>query len=382
MYLDNAATTFPKPDAVYQATDRFFRELAANPGRGGHRLAVGAESVVARARLRLARLLNAGEPSRIVWTANATESINLGLKGYVRPGDRVVTTCLEHNAVARPLSALEKRGVSVRRVEGTRGGFDLVRFLDALEPGLRLAIVTHASNVTGEVLPLAEIAHACRERGIPLMVDAAQTAGVLPLDVAALDLAMVAMPGHKGLFGPPGTGALYVAPSIRLQPLREGGTGSRSEEDRQPESMPDGLESGTLNTLGLAGLDAALAWLEETGREAVHCRELHLTERLWSGLAGVPGVRLFGPPPGTERAAVISLTLEGWNPTDAALVLDESFDIQCRAGMHCAPWAHRTLGTFPTGTIRLSPGYFNREDEMDTAVAAVASLAGASSGAG
>ena len=376
MYFDNAATSFPKPECVYQALDQFARTSAANPGRSGHRMAVAADRAIAAARQRLATLLNAPDPRRIVWTSNCTGALNQALKGLVRSGDHLVTTQLEHNSVARPLRVLERRGAEVTRVPCPEGRFDPALFVAALRPDTRLAVLTHASNVTGEVLPIGEIAVECRRLGVRVLVDAAQTAGVFPLDVRALGVDLLAMPGHKSLFGPPGTGALYVAEGVELEPLTEGGTGSQSEFDEQPDRLPDRFEAGTLNSVGIAGLGAAVEWLLATGTETIRAHEEVLLARLWHGLREIPGVTLYGPPPGPQRAAVLSFNLDGWEPTDLAGVLDQSFDVQCRPGLHCAPWAHRSLGTFPSGTIRLSPGYFNTEGEVEEVVSAVRASAG------
>lgn len=376
IYLDNAATSYPKPEPVYQATDLFFRKAAANPGRSGHAMAVEAEGTVKRSRHRLAELLGIPRPERLVWTQNATQAVNQALKGLLKPGDRVVTTQLEHNAVARPLKSLEAQGVEGVRVPAPGGRFDLPLFLEAISPETRLVVMLHASNVTGELLPVEAVAAHCRARGVRLLVDAAQTAGTQPLDVAAMGIDLLAVPGHKSLLGPPGTGALYIAEGVELAPLWEGGTGSQSELDEQPDALPDRFESGTLNTVGIAGLGAGVQWIRETGAETIRKREAALVEQLLAGLAAIPEVTLFGPGLGSHRAPVVSFTLAGWEPTDAAIVLDQSFEIQCRPGLHCAPWAHRSLGTYPSGTIRLSPGYFNTEDEIETAVRAVAALAG------
>jgi selenocysteine lyase/cysteine desulfurase len=315
----------------------------------------------------------APDPRQIIWTGNCTEAINLGLKGVLRPGDRVVTTAFEHNAVARPLRALERRrGVTLVRVPAVGGRFDLPSFLNAVTPGTALVVMAHASNVTGEILPVEAVASACRQRGVRLMLDAAQTAGAYPLSVAHADL--VAFSGHKGLLGPAGTGALYLSPELCLEPLREGGTGSRSELDEQPEELPDRYESGTLNGPGLAGLDAALGWLEQHGGETLCRREKLNTEGLLRGLAAIPGITLFGPVQG-ERVGVVSFRLAGWEPDTAAAVLDQEFGIQCRAGLHCAPWAHAALGTLDGGTVRLSPGPFTTDTEIETVLRAVQALA-------
>lgn len=375
MYLDNAATSFPKPECVYRTLDAFMRTSAANPGRSGHRMAVAAERAIAGARQRLARLLNAPDPRRIVWTGNCTGALNLALKGFLRAGDHVVTTQLEHNSVARPLRALEAKGVAVSRVACPEGRFELAALLAEIRPETRMVALTHASNVTGAVLPVADVAAECRKRGVRVLVDAAQTAGVLPIDVRAWELDLVAMPGHKSLFGPPGTGALYIREGLELTPLLEGGTGSQSELDEQPEALPDCFEAGTLNSAGIAALGAAVEWILETGLTQIRAREEELVGRLWSGLFEIEGLTLYGPRPGMDRVSVVSFNLAGWEPTDAAAVLDDRFDLQCRPGLHCAPWAHRSLGTFPRGTVRFSPGYFNTPEEMDRAVEAVKQLA-------
>jgi cysteine desulfurase/selenocysteine lyase len=375
MYMDNAATSFPKPEAVYQAMDRFMRDAGANPGRSAHRLAVAAAAVVAQARLLVARFFNAASPEQVVFTLNTTDALNLALKGVLKPGDHVVTTSMEHNSVIRPLRKLEAGGVLVTVVSASREGSVSVDDLAAaFTPATRMVVATHASNVTGTLQPIAAIGRLCREHDVLLLVDAAQTAGVFPIDVQALGIDLLAFPGHKAMLGPTGTGGLVVGAGILLDSLREGGTGSESESERQPEMLPDRLEAGTVNSVGIAGLGAAVRFIEEAGRERIRAHEQALAQRLLHGLATVPGSRLYGPPPGSERASVVSFNLEGWEPQDAAAALDSAFDIQCRAGLHCAPLAHRTLGTFPSGTLRFSPGFFNTEAEIDTALSAVQQL--------
>ena len=376
MYLDNAATSSPKPESVYQGMDRFLREVGANPGRSAHRLAVSAASAVAQTRRLLARFFNAPAPERVAFTLNATDALNLALKGVLKPGDHVVTTSMEHNSVARPLRKLEAAGVAVTFLAASPEGRVAVEDLAAaLTAATRLVAITHASNVTGTLQPIAEVGRLCRERGVLLLVDAAQTAGVYPIDIRAMGIHLLAFPGHKGLLGPPGTGGLIVDEGLCLDTVREGGTGSQSESDQQPDWMPDRLEVGTLNTVGIAGLGAGLRFIEQTGRERIQEQEQLLVQRLLRGLAAIPGAALYGPPPGAERASVVSFNLERWEPQDAAAALDATFDIQCRAGLHCAPLEHRTIGTFPAGTVRFSPGFFNTETEIDMAVEAVRQLA-------
>lgn len=377
IYLDAAATSYPKAPGVAEAMVRTLAEAGGNPGRSGHALAVAAQAIVSDTRRRLAAFLGAPDPTRVVFTANATDALNLALFGLLHPGERVVTTTMEHNAVVRPLAALAARGVVVDRVacapDGSLDPDDLARALRAGRT--RLVAMIHASNVTGTILPAREAARLAHEHGALLLLDAAQTAGVLPLDVREVGADLVAVPGHKGLLGPPGTGALWVAPGVALAPLRHGGTGVRSEEERMPEGLPEGLEAGTLNTAGLAGLGAALRFLAERGVAAIRERERALTTRLLAGLRGIPGLRLYGPGDPDRQVATASIALPGWEPMDLAAALDGSFGVAVRAGLHCAPVAHRTIGTAPLGTVRLSAGCFCTDAEVDEAVAALGRLA-------
>jgi cysteine desulfurase family protein len=377
VYLDNAATSFPKPAAVAAAMSELLAHGAGNPGRSGHALAVAAQRVVSDTRRQLASLLGVADPARVVFTQNATDALNVALWGALRPGDRVVTTELEHNAVVRPLAALADRGVAVVRVRcGPDGALDLDDLARALASGpARLVAMVHASNVCGTLLPANQAAALAHAHGALFLLDAAQTAGALPIDVADLGVDLLAFPGHKGLLGPTGTGGLYVAPGLKLAPLRQGGTGTLSELERQPEELPEGLEAGTLNTVGIAGLGAALRQLSALGVEHVRAHEEALTARLLEGLRETPGVRVHGPADARRQVGTVSLTLAGWDPVDLAAVLDGSFGIASRAGLHCAPWAHRTLGTLPAGTLRLSVGCFNTEEDVDRALSALGALA-------
>lgn len=379
LYLDNAATSFPKPPEVSAAIADLLASRAGNPGRSGHALAVAAQAVVADTRRLLASLFGVRDPSRIVFALNATDALNTALWGLLRPGDRVVTTSLEHNAVIRPLSALAERGVTVVRVpcapDGTLDPEDLARALEAAPT--RLVAMIHASNVCGTILPVREAARLAHRHGALLLLDAAQTAGVLPIDVGELGIDLLAFPGHKGLLGPTGTGGLYVAPEVRLTPLRQGGTGTRSEEERQPDALPEALEAGTVNTVGIAGLGAGLRFLQARGLAQIRAHEAALAAQLLAGLADIPGVRVHGPADPRRQVAVVSITVQGWEPIDLGAALDSAFSVAARPGLHCAPVAHRTLGTFPRGTVRLSPGPFTTEDEIDRALAALRELAGA-----
>lgn len=376
IYLDNAATTWPKPAAVYAAVDACLRELPGSAGRGGHAGAREAARILFAVREEVAALFGAEDSTRLVFTANATQALNTALFGLrLQPGEVVVTSSWEHNAVARPLHALARQGITVRRVPPAAAGpLDLAALEEALR-GARLLVLAHASNVTGAVLPLREAARLAAQRGVTVLVDAAQTAGVEEIDVS-WGLQLVAFAGHKGLYGPQGTGGLYVAPELSLEPLCYGGTGSLSEREEQPLFFPDRLESGTVNTPGLAGLLAGVRFVRRTGLAALRAREETLLQRLRGGLAAIPGVRLWGEyPPPSPRTAVLSFTVQGLDSAAAALWLEQQAGVICRAGLHCAPWAHRTLGTLESGTIRFSPGWFNTLAEMDAAVEAVRTLA-------
>jgi len=362
--------------------DRFAREEAGNPGRGGHRLAVGAGAVVEDTRRQLARLIGAPDPRRVVLTANCTHALNLALKGFLRPGDEVVTDSISHNSMARPLHALAQRGVKVVFLSPPLPTAPVApeQVEAAISPATRLLAFTHASNVTGVVQPVAAYGEIARRRGVCLLVDAAQTAGSIPIDVEKERIDMLAFPGHKGLLGPQGTGGLYVSDRVELVPLMEGGTGTRSESLDQPAEYPSRLETGTLNAVGLAGLGAALKFLEQRGVVELHREVLGLRGRLVQGLAGIRGVELFEPPAGVERTAVVSFRIAGLPPGEAEQLLDQAFGIQVRGGLHCAPLAHSVLGTLPEGTVRVSPGMFNTADDIDLLLDAVRRMVAAGRG--
>lgn len=380
IYLDNAATSFPKPEAVYAAMDRYNRELGVPLGRGAYAQAVEVQSTIHRCRRRAAELLGAESPERIVFTLNATDSLNLALHGLLGPGDHVVTSVVEHNSVLRPLRELQQRcGTQVTYVDCDNAArIDPASIRTALRPETKLIAVTHASNVTGTIQPIAELGEIARRADVLLLVDAAQTAGHLPVDLSRLPIDLLACAGHKGLLGPLGTGLLYVRPGVeeRLRSLRQGGTGTRSEDDAQPETLPDKYEPGNHNVPGLVGLEAGLGWLQETGVEAVHARETELTGRLLEGLRSLDRITLFGPDAPQERTGVVSLTVAGYEPQIVATILDEHFGIQARAGLHCAPRIHGRLGTLQSGgTLRLSVGPFTTQEHVDDAVRALREIA-------
>ena len=374
-YLDNAATSWPKPESVYRAVDHFMREVGATPGRGGHRREEEAARIADETRAALADLFHAPDPSGVAFTMNATQAINMALKGLLKMGDHVITSSIEHNAMWRPLKALERRGVEVTAVPCARDGLlDPAEVESAIRSSTRLVAMLHASNVLGTILPIAEIGALARRRGIPFLVDAAQTAGACPLDMQAMNIDLLAFPGHKGLFGPHGTGGLIVRPGLALETWVEGGSGTESAPETMPESLPLRLEAGTQNAAGIAGLLAGTRFVLEQGVERIRAHEMELTALLMDLLRGVPNLTLLGPADPAARTAVVSVTIEGYVPEQLAMVLDQVFNIATRAGLHCAPQAHRTAGTLKVGALRFSPGYFNTADKIHEATEALKSI--------
>ena len=379
IYLDNAATSHPKPESVYAAVDYYNRSLGAAAGRGGYRTAVEVDAVLRTCRKRAASLLGAESPERVAFAFNATDALNMALQGLLETGDHVVTTAAEHNSVLRPLGGLvDRRGIELSVVPvDAAGRVDPAAVRDALRHNTRLVVVQHASNVTGCVQPIEDIGSDAHQAGALVLVDAAQTAGHLAIDLADWPVDLLACAGHKGLLGPLGTGLLYVRPGLedQLNGLRQGGTGSFSEQDRQPETMPDRLEAGNPNAPGLFGLEAGLEWLEERGVETIAAAEASLVERLLAGLEPLENISLVGPGPDSPRVGVVSLVSESLEPHELATVLDESFGIQARAGLHCAPGVHRAAGTFESGgTLRLSVGPFTTDTQIDAACEAIAAV--------
>ncbi|MBM4394077.1 MAG: aminotransferase class V-fold PLP-dependent enzyme [Deltaproteobacteria bacterium] len=379
VYLDNAATSWPKPPEVAVAMERFLRDSAGNPGRAGHRLALAAQIPIDDCRAALARLLGAPDASRVAFTLNASDALNMALKGVLRDGDRVVTSRMEHNSVNRPLAALAAAGriaVDVAENDG-EGRIDPDSVRRLLRPGgTRLLALTWASNAFGTLQPVAEFAAAAREAGALLLLDASQAVGAVPLDLAGCGADLVAFPGHKGLMGPTGTGALWVRGGLDVAPWREGGTGGDSTDPFQPREMPHRLEGGTPNTVGIAGLLAGVRWVAARGVAEIRRHERDLTARIIGALSAVPGVAIHGPRDAEARIAAVSFTIPGHPPQEVAAALDAAFGVAVRPGLHCAPHAHRSLGTFPDGTVRASPGPFSTEADVDALAAAVGKVAG------
>ena len=379
IYFDNAATTFPKPVETLEAMARCLREAGGSPGRSGHRLSIEAGRVLFNARESLAGLFGVSDSLRIVLTKNATEALNIAICGLLNPGDHVITSGMEHNSVMRPLRALEFGGVSLTVVPCSPAGeLDPADVARAVRKGTRAIVLTHASNVTGTIMPVAAVGRIARERGVVFCVDAAQTAGALPIDVQAMQIDLLAFTGHKSLFGPQGTGGLYMRKGLEkeIAPIMRGGTGSHSELEEQPDFMPDCYESGTPNTVGMAGLDAGAGFVANRGVESIRVHEERLTGLFLAGIENIEGVRVYGLKDPSRQMPVVSIGIRGLDPAAVSMALDERFRIMTRPGLHCAPAAHKTIGTYPAGTIRFSFGFFNTEEQVGWALDAIRELAG------
>ena len=376
LYLDNAATSFPKPEVVYRELQDYLRRDGANPGRGGHQWAVRVEKTLDDTRSLLARFFGMDDYRRVIFTLNGTDSLNMAIKGVVRPGDHVVTSLLEHNSVSRPLKQLESDGIiSLTQLPFSQEGFiDPDDFRRALTSRTRLVVLLHASNVLGTMQPIAEVGGICRRHQALFLVDAAQTAGILPIDMQDMQIDLLAFPGHKALFGPPGTGVLLVGQRVQPVPWREGGTGFDSEDPVQPRQLPYLLEGGTPNTLGVAALRAGLRFVTGEGLDRIRGHEQRLLTRLIESLRDNPKIRLYGSLDLSRRVGSLALNREGYTASEVGMILDNAFEIAVRPGLHCAPYLHRELGTAPEGAIRISPGYFNTEEDIERCLSALEQL--------
>jgi cysteine desulfurase family protein len=378
IYLDNAATSWPKPPQVKEAMNRFMEEVGANPGRSGHSLSIEAARIVYEARESLSVLFHVKDSSRIIFTLNATESINLALKGLLKHKDHVITSSMEHNSVMRPLRDLERKGIKLTVVPCFEDGtLDPREVEKKIQPTTRMIVLNHASNVTGTLFPIREVGKIAREHNLLFLVDAAQTAGAYPIDVERDGIDLLAFTGHKSLYGPQGTGGLVLGERIKekeMIPLKQGGTGSRSEFEEQPDFLPDRFESGTPNGVGIAGLLAGVQFVLEKKVEQIRQNEMTLTQKLIVGLKETPQVRIYGPENHHNRIATLSFNFSRLSPSDGALRLEKEFGILCRPGLHCAPSAHHTIGTFPEGTIRFGLSAFNTEADIATAIQAVSQI--------
>lgn len=379
IYLDHAATSWPKPPEVLAAMRHFMERAGGNPGRSGHRLSIEAGRIVFETRDGLAQFFGISDPSRVLFTMNATHAVNLALRGLLKPGDRIVTGGMEHNAVMRPLRSLEEQGINLTIVPADpKGCLDPERFEKALLNGARLVVVNHASNVSGSIAPIEEIAKLAHAVGAWILVDAAQTGGILPIHMTAQNIDLLAFTGHKSLQGPTGTGGLIISDSfdpLQLQPLVRGGTGSRSEFEVQPDDLPDRFESGTPNGIGIAGLGASVAWIQRMGLEKLRAHELELSAHLRQGLADIPKITVYGPEEPKKSTGVISIRHHTKRVSEIGYLLDEEHGIYCRVGLHCAPAAHRSLGTFPEGTVRLAVGPITKKEEIDQVLLAIERIA-------
>lgn len=377
IYLDHAATSWPKPEAVKEAMLQAMETAGANPGRGSHQLATNASRVLFNTRWIIAKLFGIRNPNDIVLTSNTTMSLNLAIKGILEPGDHVITTMMEHNSVRRPLEYLKSLGhIEVDYLPLTDEGQISVDMMESkVRPHTKLVVVSHSSNLLGSILPLQEISAVTRKYRIPLLVDAAQSAGVLPIDVEKMGIDMLAFPGHKGLLGPQGTGGLYIHPDLDVKPLLHGGTGSQSEAVGQPTVRPDRYESGTPNTIGYAGLRAGIEQVLSLKLDHIYEHEWSLTQYLIEGLEKVPGAHILGPGKGYPRSGLVSFYIENLDSAEIAFRLDREYGIAVRSGYHCTPLAHESVGTLNRGAVRASFGVNSTEAEVSALLAAVHHLA-------
>ena len=376
-YLDNAATSWPKAPGVLKAMSAYLTRGGGNPGRSGHRKSIDAGRLVLDARERLAELFNIKDPANLFFTKNATEALNIAIHGTLKPREHAVTTSMEHNSVMRPLAHLAARGVELGVAEALPSGtVPPEAVLREVRPNTRLVAVTHASNVTGAVNDIGAVGRFCSDRGITFLVDAAQTAGVVPIDVERDRVDLLAFSGHKGLLGPQGTGALYAREGGALETLLQGGTGSLSDREEQPAFLPDKFECGTLNTVGIAGLGAGIAFIRRFGLGRILEHDGRLLELLLAQLGGDDRFTIYGPREAARQTGVVSLNIGGLTPSSVGETLDREYGVQTRVGLHCAPRAHRTIGTFPDGTVRLSWGVFTSEKDILRACRALKRIAG------
>lgn len=383
-YLDNAATSFPKPDIVHDTVRIFYSRNGVNPGRTGCDLALSAEQKIHETRRRFSAFFNnsliaAGkekDPNRMVFTLNATMSLNLIINGTVGPGDHIVTTLLEHNSVIRPVNHKVKEGAEATYVTPDDQGYiDPEDIRKAIKKNTTLVVVNHGSNVTGVVQDLKAIGKVCREEGVPLAVDSAQTAGVLPIDMHECNISFLSFTGHKGLFGPTGTGGIVIADDAEIRGTIYGGTGVKSAYPYHLEQFPYRLEAGTLNLAGIAGLCAGLNWVEEQGLDTIYKHEIGLLGKLQDGLSQIKGVKIWGTTSLDNRVATLSMTVDNYDASDVGTILDVEYGILTRTGLHCAPLIHEHHGTTPRGTVRFSAGPFNTEAQIDHTIRAVEEVA-------
>lgn len=384
IYLDNASTTFPKPAVMADSIYHYMTQLGSNINRGCYNDAYNVEEIVYETRQMLCDLFHGENCKNVIFTKNVTESLNVILKGFLKPGDHVLVSSMEHNAVMRPLVQLSKKGISFTRIPCSKDGSLCLEMLDELiKENTKAIIMTHASNVCGTIMPIEDVGRFCRNKRIKFIVDCAQTAGVLPIDMEKMYIDALAFTGHKGLLGPQGIGGFILNEAMvpLIDPLLSGGTGSISHTEEIPDFMPDRFEPGTMNLPGIAGLHASLEWLDEIGIDTIHDHELLLTDRFLKGIKKLDPsgtyVSVVGKETLTDRIGVVSIQTSKKDPAQVAFALDETYGIMTRVGLHCAPSAHQTLGTYPTGTVRFSFGWWNKPEEVDMALSALAHICGA-----
>jgi len=372
VYLDNAATSNKKPDSVKEAVLNYYENIGSSPGRGGYKDSIKAGRIILEARAKLAEFFNVPKPEQIIFTHNVTYALNMGLKGILKPNDHVITTTMEHNSVLRPLKGLEEKGIiEVDYIKCANDGtLDPNEIENYIKSNTKVIVITYASNVTGTLMPVKEISKIANDHGIYFILDTAQAAGTYEIDFQNLKTDILAFTGHKGLMGPPGTGGFAVSKKIaeNMDSLIEGGTGSISDREYQPDFLPDKFESGTMNTPGIAGLKAGIEFIEKTRLENIRNHELKLAEMFINGLKKIEDINIHGPADIQKQAPTISITYKNQDLGQLSFLLDDKYGIMTRSGLHCAPYAHKTIGTFPEGTLRFSIGYFNTEDEINYAL--------------
>lgn len=374
IYLDNGATSFPKPKCVAEAMLHYITEVGANIGRGGYEEATQAEEVVFETRERIQILFNAPDSKNVIFTQNITQSLNMIIKGYLKPGDHILVSAMEHNAVMRPLIQLEKIGVRFDRIPcNIKGQLMIEHIQPMILPETKAILLMHASNVCGSIMPIEQVGEICKRNGLKFIVDAAQTAGVIPIDMKSMNIDILTFTGHKSLMGPQGIGGFVIVDELinEIEPLISGGTGSISNSEEMPTFLPDRYEAGTMNIPGIYGLHASVGYIMQTGLPVIHAKEMLLTQAFMKGLSEIKGVRCIGPGADDERTSVVSIQVDKMDIAELAYRLDSEYGIKTRVGLHCSPNAHKTLNTYPVGTLRFSFGYFNKPEDVDHTLMAI-----------
>lgn len=372
IYLDNGATSFPKPKGMILTMEECMAKYCGNPGRSGHAMSIKTAEEVYKTRKAIGNLFHIDDFSRIVFTINTTEALNLAIKGVLKSGDHAITTAMEHNSVLRPLKALEGSGISFTILKCNKdGSLNLENLKKCIRDNTKLIVCTHASNVTGTIMPIKEIGEIAKEKGILFLVDGAQSAGAVPIDVIDMNIDMLAIPGHKGLLGPLGTGMLYVRNGIDLVPLKEGGTGTASKDILQPTDFPEGFESGTVNAPGIIGLGYSVRFVSRIGVEKIRKYEECLIKKLDEGLRNMNGITLYGPEKCENKTGIVTLNIDDVSCEEVCDILNKRYGIACRGGYHCAGLAHKTIGTWDTGAVRISVGPYNTKRDIESAIKAI-----------